>query len=681
MELSTRPGVADGLRRLRHLPRDARDTLFQLAVIGWTILPHAVHLAPWCLALAGLILLARARLAISGAALPSRWTLLAVLVLAATLTFFDERTLLGKDAGVTMLVVLMALKTLELRARRDAMVVFMLGFFLVLTNFLYSQSPFIALAMLISVWGLMTALVLAHMPVGMPPILAAGRVAARAALLGAPIMIALFLLFPRIAPLWGLPQDAGGRTGLSGSLELGGVATLANDDSIALRIRFPDGAPPIESLYLRGPVLNDFDGRQWTRGRPTFLGLPSAGSNLELIGPGVRYEMTIEPSRLAMLPALEITPDRDDAAPAIDGIELRLRRDLEWMADRPISERVRVQATAWPNYRHGPRSAELALREHVMLPPSFNPRTLSWAAELRRRPELARADGHTLARFLMEHIRRNNFTYTLEPGSYGRDAIDEFWFDRQLGFCEHFASAFVVLMRAMDVPARIVTGYQGADPFPVDGYYIVRQSHAHAWAEYWQAGVGWVRADPTGAVAPHRILRGQSLPPQPGFVAGTLGNVNPELAARLRGLWEMMDNRWNQWVLNYSRSQQFDLLRELGVRAPRWEDLAYVLIGLLCSISLAGAAWALWDRHRQDPWQRLQHRVLDRLRALGVDVQPHDPPRTRAAAVRAVLGAAGEGLARALERLDHQRYAVRSRSRPDRRWWRQFDAEASRAAR
>ncbi len=663
---------------LRNLPRDSRDTLFQLAIIGWTILPHAVHLAPWCLALAALILLARARLAVASAALPSRWTLLAVLTLAAVLTFFDEQTLLGKDAGVTMLVVLMTLKTLELRARRDAMVVFFLGFFLVLTNFLYSQSIFTGLAMLVSVWGLMTALVLAHMPVGKPPIRAAGMVAARAALLGAPVMVALFLLFPRIAPLWGLPQDAGGRTGLSGTMELGGVANLANDDSVALRIRFPDAVPNPEDLYLRGPVLGEFDGRVWTRSRfgPR---LPSpVRAELELLGKPLRYEMTVEPSRLAMLPTLEVTPDRFDSAPVVEGLELRLRSDLEWMADRPLSERVRVRAQAWPRFRHGPRAPSEELGEQVRLPLAFNPRVLAWADQFRRRPELLDADARGLAAALFDHVREGEYTYTLEPGPYGRDAIDEFWLDRKLGFCEHFASSFVVIMRAMGVPARIVTGYQGADPIPVDGYFVVRQSNAHAWAEYWQSGEGWVRADPTAAVAPHRILRGESLAPSQGFVASTLGNVSPALAARLRGLWEMVDNRWNQWVLNYSRGQQFDLLDKLGVKSPRWEDLAYLLIGLLCSVSLAGAGWALWDRHRQDPWQRLQLGVMTRLLALGVDVRPHDPPRTRADAVRAALGPAGDALARALERLDHQRYATQARTRPDRRWWRQFLAEAAR---
>lgn len=663
-------------RAVRHLPRDARDTLFQLAVIGWTIVPHAIHLAPWCVMLAVLILGARARLAFSGGALPSRWTLLAVLVLAVVLTLVDERTLLGKDAGVTMLVVLMALKTLELRARRDAMVVFMLGFFLVLTNFLYSQGPFVAFAMLVSVWGLLTALVLAHMTVGTPPIRAAGAVAARAALLGAPIMIALFLLFPRLAPLWGLPQDAGGRTGLSGSLELGGVANLANDDSVALRVRFPQGAPAFEELYFRGPVLSRFDGRTWTRSESTFSTAGALPAELETLGRPVPYEMTLEPSRLALLPTLEATPARGDDAPVVEGYLLRFRADLEWLPNRPLAERVRMRATAWPQFRHGPRLGSLALREYLALPPGFNPRALAWAAQLRA--SLPGADANTLAAALYKQVQDHEYIYTLEPGPYGRDAIDEFWLDRRLGFCEHYASAFVVLMRAMDVPARIVTGYQGADTEPVDGYYIVRKSHAHAWAEYWQPGQGWTRADPTAAVAPHRIRRGESLPPTAGLVAEALNGMNPALAARVRQLWEAMDNRWNQWVLNYSRSQQFDLLRGLGVDAPQWEDLVYALIGLLSAASLGGAGWALWDRLRQDPWWRLQQRILARLRALGVTVAPHDPPRTRAAAVRAGLGAAGEPLARALERLDHQRYGRHRESLEIGRWWRQFAAEAAR---
>jgi len=222
----------------------------------------------------------------------------------------------------------------------------------------------------------------------------------------------------------------------------------------------------------------------------------------------------------------------------------------------------------------------------------------------------------------------------------------------------------------------VVTGYQGTDPIPIDGYYIVRQSSAHAWAEYWQPGVGWVRADPTAAVAPDRIDRGRRLAPAPGLVAGALGNVSPELLASLRVGWEAINNRWNQWVLNYSRGQQLDVLKSLGVDSPSWEDLALLLIGALSALALGGALWAWWDRHRVDPWMRQMERLRVALRRLGLDSAAHDAPRALAARVRAQYGAQGEDLAALLDALERQRYGRTTIARPDAALTRAFVARA-----
>jgi len=667
---------------LQRMPRETRDTLLLLAVIGFTTAPHLAHLPAWCSALTVIVLAWRALITWRGGALPGRWVMGALLLLVGGLTLMTERTLLGREAGVTMLVALLALKTLELRARRDALVVFFLGFFLLLTQFLYSQSLLTGLWMLLALWGLLSALVMAHMPVGRPGLGVAAAVAARATLLGLPLMALLFVLFPRIGPLWGLPQDAAGKTGLSGTLRLGGVAELANDDSIAFRVRF-FGARPLErQLYFRGPVLSTTNGREWTRLAPTVAPLQRARAELQTRGEPLRYEMTLEPGRLAVLPLLEATPDRSGAAPQLEGWLFSLRPDLQWQADRPLADRIRLEASAWLDFRHGPREPVAGLRDFMALPPQAHPRTRAWAAALRERPDLQRADAARLSAAVLQHIRSAGYTYTLEPGPYGDEAVDEFWFDRKLGFCEHFAAAYVVVMRALGVPARIVTGYQGMDPAPQDGYWIVRQSNAHAWAEIWLPGEGWQRVDPTAAVAPERVQAGRSLAPVPGLVAGALITLDPELAARLRGAWEAINNRWNQWVLNYSRSQQFDLMRALGVSAPSWHDLASLLIGLLCGAALLGAAWAWWDRHRQDPWLRLARRVQERLHRLGVAVQPHDPPRTRAARVRAQLGAAGEALAAQLEALDRLRYGEGARAGTVlRAWWPAFTAAARRLPR
>ena len=645
----------------RHLPRDTRDTLFLLAIIAWTVAPHIGHLPLWCSLLTAAVLAWRATLALKHGALPGRWVLVAVLALAAGLTLWSFHTLFGKEPGVTLAVSLMALKTLELRARRDAFVVFFLGFFLVLTHFLYSQSLGVAAAMLVSVWGLLTALVLAHMPVGQPTLREAGSLAARTALLGAPIMVLMFLLFPRIGPLWGVPQDGPASTGLSNRMRMGSVAEVALDDSIALRVKFDGSAPPAHSMYFRGPVLGHYDGNEW---RPLAPSIPSprrAPGNLRPQGVALPYEMTLEPLRLAMLPLLEAS----NGAPAVEGLQVFMQDDLQVVTDRPVLERVRFRAEAYTRFEHGPQLATPALRDYVELPANFNPRTLAWAADLRRQPRYANADADSLAAALLQHIRRAGFSYTLAPGEYpGPDSIDQFWLDRKAGFCEHFAAAFVVVMRALDVPARVVTGYQGADPLPVDGYYIVRQSSAHAWAEYWQEGAGWQRADPTSAVAPERIERSRNLVPAAGLVAGALGSLNPELLARLRTAWETVNNRWNQWVLGYSRGQQFDLLRNLGLDAPRWEDLAMLLVAALSTLASLGAIWAWWDRHRVDPWTRQMDKVRNALRRAGLPCAAHEPPRALARRAREHFGDAAGALEQLLLELERQRYGQAARARP-----------------
>ncbi|MBP6900499.1 MAG: DUF3488 domain-containing transglutaminase family protein [Burkholderiaceae bacterium] len=644
-----------GWLQWRHWPRDTRDTLFQLAVIALTVAPHLWHLPLWCGLLTAVVLGWRTQIALAGRNLPGRWPVLAVLLGAVAATLATERTLLGREAGLTLLVLLLALKTLELRARRDAMVVFFLGFFLVLTNALYSQSLGITLAMLAATWGLLTALVLSNMPVGRPPLWQAARLAARSALWGLPLMALLFVLFPRFGPLWSLPQDSVGRTGLSGTLRMGGVADLANDDSIAFRIRFDGAAPPPQELYFRGPVLSRFDGLEWQAGLRSAWP-PPQDLDLQLAGAPQRYEVLFEPIRLAVLPLLEAT--RPDSLQLQPQGETRpwLGHDLQWQAGRLISERLRVQGQAHTRFQHGLDLAPLERLALTRLPVGFNPRALAWAQQTRR--QLPQADARTLAAMLQAQIRQGNYVYTMTPRLYGREAVDEFWFDGREGFCEHFATAFVVMMRGMGVPARVVTGYQGAEPPDADGFRVVRQSHAHAWAEFWQAGEGWLRADPTAAVAPERVRASRPLPPRPGFVAGALRTMSPALAAQLRQAWELMDSRWTQWIMGWSRSQQMGLLKGLGFDLPDWTQLLRLLVGALSTLALAAAGWAWWDRHRQDPWQRLQQRLVAALQRAGLAARPHHGPRTLAGLLaRLQPQPAAAELTQALLELERLRYA------------------------
>jgi protein-glutamine gamma-glutamyltransferase len=648
---------------LKNLPRDSRDTLFLLLVIAAVVLPQVSHLPLWCSGLVAGVLGWRGMLAWKSQALPSRWWLVTLLVVAVAATFATHRTILGRDAGVTLLVILLALKTLELRAQRDAFVVFFLGFFCMLSNFLFSQSLLTAFAMLVALMGLLTALVNAHMPVGKPPLLAAAKIAGKMALLGAPIMVVLFMLFPRLAPLWGTPGGPlQGKSGLSADMRVGTIANLALDDSIAMRLKFEGAPPPSRDIYLRGPVLSNFDGRQW---------LPpvssNTGSNLKVAGQPFNYEVTLEPSNKPWLFAL----DAATVAPVLPGYQLRTTSELQWFTNRPITDLIRYKAQSHTQFSYGPEKPDLSLQNDVKLPKGYNPRTLQLAADIKADPRFINADASTLVNAVMQKLRTGGYEYTLAPGLYGDNTADEFWFDRKAGFCEHIASSFVVLMRAMGVPARIVTGYQGGEFNQVDGYLVVRQSDAHAWAEVWQAGkedgstVGsWVRVDPTSAVAPLRIDAMQRLAAPSSAFGGaianlwtnTLGNSGYNPLLQLHAVWDAVNNTWNQKILNYSEATQLNVLKNLGFTSPSWADLSYVLIAIIVAVSLLGIAWTTWDKRQHDPWLRLLSSVRVKLAKMGLTSPENMPPRELAVFAINHFGASAKPLAAWLIQLEELHY-------------------------
>ena len=641
--------------RIAALPRDTRDTLFLLAVVAWVTLPHVRQLPWWVSLMVGTILAWRATLAVQGQPLPGRAWLVGLLAATVFATWATHRTLLGRDAGVTLIVCLLAMKTLELRARRDAFVVFFLGFFTMLTNFFFSQTLGVATAMLVGLLGLLTALVNAHMPVGRPPLRQAARIAGGMTLMGAPVMLVLFLLFPRFAPLWGIPADAmSGRSGLSAQMRVGSMADLVLDESVAFRVRFDDMPPAQSELYFRGPVFTEFDGREWRpllRLSSRFPPLRVGDPGLVGLGTPVRYEVTLEPSNRPWLLALDATL----RTPEVPGMAAAMTSELQWISSQPVVDLVRYRAESHVQFRHGPKRRSGVLQEYTDLPPGTNPRTRELAQRLQA--ENAGASSATLVQAALRLLRTGGYSYTLAPGVYGDHTADEFWFVHKQGFCEHIASAFAVLMRNMGIPARLVTGYQGGTLNPMDGYWVVRQSDAHAWTEVWLENRGWVRIDPTSVVFPLRTGSQQRLGATQGVLGAAMQTVSPDLWAAMRASWEAMNNGWNQWVLNYTQSRQLNMLRNLGFHSPGWEDLSRLLLAVVVAAALLGVAWSWWDRLQHDPWLRLLSRARKRLREAGLEVGNTAPPRAIAEMVTHRFGAEARSLAQWLLKLEAQRYA------------------------
>ena len=458
-----------------------------------------------------------------------------------------------------------------------------------------------------------------------------------------------------------------GRSGLSGVMKVGQMAELALDDSVAMRVRFdtPDGAaPPQSALYFRGPVFARFDGVEWLplagRTGDFTLARSVTPANLQVQGDPVRYEVTLEPHQRPWLLLLDAAVDK----PVIAGMDTFMTQDLQWLTARPITDILRYKATSYPQFTHGTGIPSAYLRAYTELPAGFNPRTLALAQQMQNDPQITGtappgpAAVQALVNAALARLRTGGYLYTLEPGVYGQHTADEFWFDRKEGFCEHIASAFVVLMRALDIPARIVTGYQGGDRNAVDNAWTVRQSDAHAWAEVWIAPRGWVRVDPTGAVSPGRVGAFQRLRAPQGAFASAMGTViSPGMAQQMRAVWEAVNNGWNQWVLNYTQSRQLDLLKALGFESPSWQDLTMVLGFLVLGGAVGGMGWSLWERSQHDPWLRLLARARQRLARAGLVLPDSLPPRAMAERVQAQFGAPATAVADWLLRLERLHYA------------------------
>jgi transglutaminase-like putative cysteine protease len=427
-----------------------------------------------------------------------------------------------------------------------------------------------------------------------------------------------------------------------------------------VRFDLPGNAlPPQSAMYFRGPVLSDFDGREWQA--VPIRDTEQTPALLQVQGPGIAYEALLEPHQKPWLLLLDASPE----GPQANGLRAYMARDLEWLAVRPVTEVLRYHATSYPQFRHGPLTATRELRFGNSLPAGSNPRTKALAAQMRAAPGVAGGGTQALVDAALARLRTGGYEYTLDPGVYGEHTADEFWFDRKAGFCEHIASAFVVLMRAAEVPARIVTGYQGGERNPIDGYWTVRQSDAHAWAEVWIEGRGWVRVDPTGAISPERIGAFNRLRAPRGALGSAMDSViSPGMVQQLRAVWEAANNRWNQWVLNYTQARQLDLLKAMGFEAPDWQDLVNLLAALVAVAALGAAGWSAWERLQHDPWLRLLARVRKRLAQAGLPLPAHLPPRGMAQAVRAHFGPAGEPLAAWLLELEALRYAPEPGARP-----------------
>jgi transglutaminase-like putative cysteine protease len=596
--------------------RERRDTLFLMAAIGLAVLPSFAQLPLWCSAGFCVLFLWRLGLVFSGNPLPGGGIRLVTAAACTVGVIAQYDTLFGRDSGVSLLVLFLGLKLMEMRARRDVYVVIFLCFFLLLTGFFQSQSLLVAGLTVLAITALIAALLTVQF--GAREASVRRRLGYTAVLLlqALPLAAALFLLFPRLStPLWGLPDDAhAGRTGMSDTMTPGQISKLARDETVAFRVQFDGDAPAPSQMYWRGPTLGDYDGQTWRPVRYELTRPTAPRIDLPATGNALHYLLTLEPHGRRWLFALDVPVE----VPAGQGLSTSLSPEFDALSLNPLVARTRYRAAARTDAAIGLNETRLSLQNWIQLPPGHHRRTLELAARWRQEEP----DNLRLVKRALSMFRDAGFRYTLNPPLLADDVVDRFLFETRAGFCEHFAGAFVVLMRALDIPARVVTGYQGAEVNPEGGYWIVRQADAHAWAEVWLADRGWVRIDPTSAVAPQRIEQGARSVEALRDDAGLLpAFADFALARQWRLSFDAMANSWNQWVLNYDRNRQRSFLSSLGLDAADPRELLGALGIVLGLVIGAIALSTLRPRRARDPVEASYEHFCERLAQLGTPRQ------------------------------------------------------------
>jgi transglutaminase-like putative cysteine protease len=593
--------------------------------------------------------------------------------------FAEYHTLNGLEPGTALLTLMVGIKLLETRSRRDEYFVLGGALFLLLAACLERQQlERVPLYLLEALLCCAALAVVAHAPEGAGvaaegagggdlPAREAFALAGRSLLYASPLAVLLFLFFPRLpGALWALPASGAATTGLGNTLSPGRITSLTDSYAVAFRVRFDGAPPPGEDLYWRGPVLHDFDGATWRRGRS----VPSAAGRLECLSKPYRYRVYLAPTFRRWWIAL-------DTVMSAPGPNVREAYDYELIARHPVTRSISYRATSCAQPLSPAPLTARERREDTALPAGSNPRTRALAHRLRRH---ARSDAD-FVRAALEFLRTGGFRYTLRPPPLGANPVDEFLFDTRAGFCGHYASAFVDLMRAGGVPARVVTGYLGGQWNPYDGELIVRQSDAHAWAEVWLAGRGWTRVDPTAVVEPARLTHGiLDLLPDAVSVRARLIHASPLLTRTLER-WEALNAWWNQRVVGFDSRSQLALLEELGVRSPRLRDVGWAFAAAL----LGWLGWISWQLGRDprppppDPLARGYRRLCRKLARIGLPRAEHMGPREYLEVIARERPDLVPQLAPLLTRYMELRYGPQSR-RPPPAQTRRFERRVARLA-
>ena len=613
------------IKRDTSIPR--RPLLWLAAALLFTLPPLFDSLVPWIPCFFLLSLALKFWMEPKGYRLRSTPLKLALVAVALGVIFVSYGSVKGIEPPVSLLVVLMSLKVLEAHTAREFQVMGLMGWVLCLCGFFLAQEFATALCLLTAFALLLVALIQFHRGSSprtiWPPLVTTGKLLAQAA----PLVVLLFLLFPRINTGFRFEFRAVGlaSTGFSDRLSPGSITALANSSNVVFRAEFPGSKIPLPGpMYWRGIVMWHCDGLEW---RAPYSPRSIASDNHRTgQSPGantIRQRITIAPHGAHWMFALdrpfEITPGA-----------MLAYGDYLWSVQSIRKARQYEVVSSYGSARNELTPHER--REALDLPPSISPNARqlaqSWAAQ--------NSNPRATINSALHFFQTQGFSYSLSPGEYRKNDLDEFLFHRRVGFCEHYAASFATLMRLAGIPARVVVGYLGGEYNDLGRFFLVRQSDAHAWCEVWLAETGWTRVDPTSAVAPGRVsLDLNSFLERDIAVAQTAGRRNAFLARLVRSpilmnirfAWETLNYQWDTRFLAFDADVQDVFLTYIGVanRGP-FLLIIGILVVAVAFLVIYFVGMQLRTRSRVDRAKVLYERFCRRLARLGVRRDPWEGP-------------------------------------------------------
>ncbi len=533
-----------------------RTLIFLLVSIGLITLPHVNHIPLPLFGFFSFIFIWRFIGIWKRKILPDNLLIFFLTVSSVVLLYSQHQGILGRDAGTSLFVTALGLKLLEVNKERDIYLVNYLAFIVACSQFLYQQSLFMAGYILLVCCVLLATLVSINSL--KPDTVLAMKTAAKIIFQAIPISVVLFVLFPRIeAPRWMFfNQSNTAKSGLTDVLEPGSISNLGLSDKLVFRAKFEGQPPPPIQRYWRGPVFSYTDGKRWTETKKLFF--KKYQDTPTYSGFSYQYTLMMEPQKKNWVFALDMPTSYPSS----------LKQNALYQLINPKNSNAVAEYKLTSNTRYNTGYiTKVEFKDNTQLPGKPSQKINQLVEKLQGFD----ASAEVYIQAVLNHFRQEDFYYSLKPPLMEENPIESFLFDNRIGFCSHYATAFVYLMRVSNIPARIVSGFQGGELNKVGGFLEIREANAHAWAEVWLKNKGWTRVDPTASIAPERIEQDVNIDLQilTGSVSFSAINIDSKTLSwmkKVRQTWNSLDYNWHRWVINYTSNSQSQFLSSMGIK-------------------------------------------------------------------------------------------------------------------